>query len=464
MKEGYNLVVSYAHEGEASTEITKNWIDHFCRYLQIFVNRLSPFDLKVVKSEEVEGRSTNSLLIPVITPAYLNSEKCKSEINEYSQSGAAIYYVQRLPVNRNGLPPVLRQQLSYDFFERSEDAENNLIIYDPAANHRNYWLKLIDLAYDIIQDIAYSEHKRSVQEGKFVYLAETSFDQQSNRDILKRELQRFGYSILPDHPLPEDSLSLEEAIRTYLEKSTLAIHMVGAHYGNTITGTEQSLIAFQNKVAGQFTEELFRKEGRMLKRYLWSPPNLRPADEKQMLYLEQLKEEVDKSTNAEIIQVPLENLKSIVEKQLEEKRQQSRKEMVAIKKNGDASAIYLVYDQEDATDLSGLKTQLESEKFHVLIPDFEGDQINMLNTHRSKLVESDAVLIYANRSNEFWLNSKINDLIKSPGFGRSKPFLAKAICAPNHQLDIFGVNGYNDLINLKNLNAESINSFLGKLK
>ena len=38
-----------------------------------------------------------------------------------------------------------------------------------------------------------------------VFLAETSFDQTENRDMLKRELQHLGFRVLPLMPIPDDA-------------------------------------------------------------------------------------------------------------------------------------------------------------------------------------------------------------------------------------------------------------------
>ena len=343
------------------------------------------------------------------------------------------------------------------------DTENEYALYNANSFNKNYWLKLVDLAYDIVQSIAISEEQNSKKDGKVVFLAETTFDQESSRDTLKRELQRYGHTVLPDHPLPEDPALLEKEITQYLEKSSVAIHIVGAFYGHTINGTDLSLVEFQNNIASNVTQKRFEKENTILKRYLWSPPYMRPADEKQMLYIDQLKEEVDRSTNAEIIQVPLEILKSILENNLEELNNTKAAVKQVTDKKG-SKIIYLVFDKEDTEDIASLKKQLEKENFEILTPAFEGDQMSLLNSHRSNLVKSDAVLIYSNRSNHFWLTSKINDIIKSPGFGKVRPFLAQAICTPSYQVEASRVAGYNDLLKLENLNPDSINSFLGKLK
>ena len=82
---------------------------------------------------------------------------------------------------------------------------------------------------------------------KTIYLAETTSDLSGDRDKLRRELTERGHRILPDRPLPLIHGELEIAVRAYLERSDLAIHLIGRHYGVVPEGGKQSLIELQNE-------------------------------------------------------------------------------------------------------------------------------------------------------------------------------------------------------------------------
>ncbi len=47
-----------------------------------------------------------------------------------------------------------------------------------------------------------------------------------------------------------------------------------------------------------------------------------------------------------------------------------------------------------------------------------------LTRHINNMLVADAVLIYKGDCPMDWLNSKIRDLVKAPGYGKSKPFRA----------------------------------------
>jgi hypothetical protein len=87
-----------------------------------------------------------------------------------------------------------------------------------------------------------------------------------------------------------------------------------------------------------------------------------------------------------------------------------------------------------------------------------------ITKHINNLLSADAVLIYKGESTMDWLNSKIRDLVKAPGFGKSKPFRAVEIISAQKTAD-------KSLLFLKNvplnwdeeINHEVINHFLDHL-
>ena len=63
----------------------------------------------------------------------------------------------------------------------------------------------------------------------------------------------------------------------------------------------------------------------------------------------------------------------------------------------------------------------------IITTSFNEDEIKNLEMHKYNLLSSDAVLILYEKTNDRWINTKLKDLLKIPGYGRNKPFLAKGI-------------------------------------
>ena len=56
--------------------------------------------------------------------------------------------------------------------------------------------------------------------------------------------------------------------------------------------------------------------------------------------------------------------------------------------------------------------------------------------HRRNLQICDAALIFYGGANRSWVDMKLMDLMQAPGYGRTKPMLAKTVCiAPPDQRD-----------------------------
>jgi hypothetical protein len=96
---------------------------------------------------------------------------------------------------------------------------------------------------------------------------------------------------------------------------------------------------------------------------------------------------------------------------------------------------------------------LESQQFEVLKLKPINTNHTFVHQHRKNLVDADAILIYQGKSNEYWLDSKIRDLIKTPGYGKNKPFKAIGIFTENNLEDVAG--GFISGITLLENNRES---------
>ena len=65
--------------------------------------------------------------------------------------------------------------------------------------------------------------------------------------------------------------------------------------------------------------------------------------------------------------------------------------------------------------------------YHVILPIFEGELLELRKHHIENLKNLDAAIIYKGKVNEQWVRMKVLDLLKAPGFGRKKPIIGKAI-------------------------------------
>jgi hypothetical protein len=289
-------------------------------------------------------------------------------------------------------------------------------------------MKMVDLAYDIYETLLFLKDNTSptevktIYKRKTIYLAETGHDLSVQRNIIKRELQRHGYSVLPNQTLPGNVNDLERVVRRDLEECSLSIHLIGSAYGEIPEGADRSIVDLQNKIASE--KSVRAKENKQeFTRLIWISPNLTHASERQKAFIDNIKRDVEAQEGAEILQTPLEDFKNIMREELLEAGEKK-----ALDETGGRS-IYLMHDKVDHLAIAPIVELLEKAGFKVLMPTFEGELLELRQRHIENLRNLDAAIIYKGKVNEQWVRMKALDLLKAPGFGRKKPIVAKAIVA-----------------------------------
>ncbi len=134
---------------------------------------------------------------------------------------------------------------------------------------------MVDLAYDIHESLLFlkegtKSEVKNLFRRKTIYLAETGHDISVQRNIIKRELQRHGYMVLPRQTLPNNANELERIVRKDLEECSSSIHLVGSAYGEIPEGGDRSVVDIQNRIAAELSVVKEAEQGRFLEAHLIS--------------------------------------------------------------------------------------------------------------------------------------------------------------------------------------------------
>ena len=446
-----DLFISYAHiDNQPLAEGLKGWVETFHERLRIRLEQLTGEPVRIWRDRKLQGNdvfaetlvarlSKVAILVVVLSPRYVRSEWCQRELEEFCRAADAggglnvgdksrVFKVVKFHVPIAEHPPRLRGVLGYEFFEY--DAERGRARefspdVTPARDIR-YWEKLDDIAYDVKQMLdalarssAPAAREGAAGVGKTVYLSETTSDLSDQRDLLKRELQLQGHAVLPDRELPLRGTALREAVRQYLTRSSLSIHLLGGNYGIIPEEESRSLVEIQSEVAEERGDEL--------RRIVWMPAGLEPRDERQRRFVDHFQRGLNGHRNVEVLQTSLEELKKLIEERINVKPKPEPA-------NGDGAggaespaSVYLICDREDLAEVTPLGDYLYGLGFNVFLPAMEGDESSVREDHKANLVECDAVVVYYGRGSDVWLRMKQRELQKVAGYGRPRPLLAKAI-------------------------------------
>ena len=343
------------------------------------------------------------------------SEVMLTEKEDLTEGYSKVFRISLEPSKKALSPSCLDELLSYNFFEKNiYNRKIRSLDFNAADRTSVLYGRLLDLAYDISSSLGSDKTGPDSKSGqqRFVFLGLTTFDQQQARDEIKRELQHYGFRVLPFTRLPNTGEEFEKALISNLNSSDIVIQLMGSQYGDVLKGTKYSLVDFQNRIIREYQQ---KKEPAYVNRYIWIPQNMKISDQRQVLYLKRLRRD-DATMNTEIIESPLETFKTILSVKLN-----SANHGIKNVEYENISRIYLLVEERNLQEVEDLYSVLALSGIKVVVLDFE-EQVGIYARHLQALRDSDAVVVFQTSENRFWLNSKLRDIIKSPGVGRIKPF------------------------------------------
>ncbi len=202
-----DVLVSYAHiDDKPLTAGQKGWIAHFHQALEIRLEPLLGADTKIWRADRAMDQKFSgaarvtafpnaAIMVSIVSPQYVKSEKCVQEVREFYQAAeqseglwinnqARIFKAIKTHVPRESQPQELQSIPDYEFY-RFDPASGRPQEFWPelgAEANRNFWAKHEDIAYDIYQLIETIKTRktettqRSAPPRPTLYLAETTYD------------------------------------------------------------------------------------------------------------------------------------------------------------------------------------------------------------------------------------------------------------------------------------------------
>lgn len=473
-----DVIIAFAEKDNESASKDLGWVTQFKKFLELMLFQVLGKKPNIVLKEEFDSMTASTMdnaavLVAVLSKEFIESGRCLDTVESFykatsSTKASRVFKVMKSPLSNAEQPPRLRNLIGYDMYQL--DSETGLMkeyadFFSDEAE-KQYWMKMVDLAYDIHETLIYLREGetnaavKNIFKRKTIYLAETGHDLSVQRNIIKRELQRHGYIVLPNHTLPAQFSELEKMVKKDLEECSLSIHLIGSAYGEIPDGADQSIIDIQNQLAA---EQSGTKKSRSeeFSRLIWISPNLKNASDRQKAFIDTIKRDIEAQEGAEILQNPLEDFKNIMREELLE----SNERVAAEESNG--KSIYLLHDRVDDQAVKPYREAIVKNGFNVVEPVFEGDLLNVRKSHIDNLRNLDGAIIFKDKVNDQWVRMKVLDLLKAPGFGRKKPILGKAIISSSTtpaNMETFKSQNLTLISGDQNKTLESLKSFLSDIK
>ncbi len=447
-----SVFISYAHlDNQPMTPGQKGWVEKFHDALEARVaQHLGEgtqiwFDPSLTGNDEfseriLQGLAEAKILVSVVTPRYVKSAWCLREAETFCAAAKRagtllvegkfrVFKVVKTPLENDAvIPPPLEEpfkpQLGYPFYQddgkvvreyNEEFGESFKVLFN---------LKVDDLAHDISKLLKLLHGQPAPSKsalGKTIYLATTTSDCREERDRIQRELEERGHRVRPPSGMnwPDLAAEAEQAVREQLKGADLSIHLIGKRYGAVPEGADCSILELQNRLAA---EESGRSS---LGRFIWLPKDLQTEDGRQAAFVRALREDANAQRGAELVQDMIEKLKELVLNKLIPPAPVAPAPPPV---PGGAPTVYLVCDQGDEAAADPVEDFLRAQHLSVARPAFDGTPAEFSEAHRRHLQDCDGVLIYYGASSGSWVNIKQSDIKQAPGYGRTKPFLARAVC------------------------------------
>jgi hypothetical protein len=447
MSKKNNLYITFPDTLEGMDKDLQELMDTYISNFENVLLRIAGNELDIVKkgkdfnqSNYFNYLSEAARVVFFVHPEFMEDEDYVREIKDFCEttnlektdfySGTPkIFKVVLHPLKDQLQPYCLESLLPYDFYERNI-YNRRLINYNFETEEKKQiiYSKLLDLAYDISASLKGESTKifNPDDTEKFVYLGLTTFDQQNSRDLIRRELQHYGYKVLPGINMPLTGEEFKESLLENLKFVDTVIQLMGSNYGDLLKGTKYSVIDYQNNIIKEYQEQNANEN---FKRYIWIPQQLKISDQRQALYLKRLRRD-DAGPDTEIIESPLETFKTILASRMLVRNNGQGHEIENISK------IYLISEEEAVSSLDPLYSTLSLSGLKVYTMDYE-EQVGIYARHLRYLRDCDGIIIMHQSNNNYWLSSKLRDLIKSQGLGRKRPFKKIVISSssePDEQL------------------------------
>jgi hypothetical protein len=481
----HDIFISYGHLDDLNPfGQEKGWVDLLHERLLVLVGQALGYEPNIWRdghnlqgNDELvgaisEGVTSSLLLVPVITPRYVQSDWCNREMEAFQAAEppanaagpefrSRVFKVVKTPLPKHlkKLEPVqIRNLIGYQFY--AEDETSGLLTeFSTDSTEKHYWRMLNRLVADITKSLIELKHPEAKQTGpldasklsapapaiaaaatvpgvpavqpkgaavsppaKFAYLAEATSDLADERELVRDELRQRGYGVLPEQKLPlEEVKKTENTIRAALARSALSVHMVGTRYGSSPEDDARSTVRIQEQLAAEHGAA-----NPAFLRLLWMPPGLMTeampiSDERQTSFVNELQKRI--TAGAELLQTSVEDLKTrIVEKLNPPATTAARRG-----KHPKLKQVYLICENRDRSLIRPIKEYLFKQNLEVITwLDQEGAD-TLMDYHRKNLRECDAALVYFGSGDEPWVRKNLEDLQKAYGYGREEDWLANAV-------------------------------------
>ena len=203
-----DILIVFADSDNQSNDKTElGWVSQFKKFLGLMLNQVLGEKANVMLKAEYDNMISPNLnnvgiLVTILSKDFVQSGKCQAHVEAFhkavekdSKNRNRVFKVFKSPLASQEQPQRMRELLGYDMYQLDPDSGEirEYTDYFSTEAERQYWMKMVDLAYDIydtlifLKDDSAKTEVKNIFKRKTIYLAETGHDLSVQRNIIKRE-------------------------------------------------------------------------------------------------------------------------------------------------------------------------------------------------------------------------------------------------------------------------------------
>ena len=212
----FDILIYVPFKKENLNENEINWLNAFQSILEIGLNQISKQKISIsnfISSEFLTGKKGIAENAKVIIQLLLNNSYDPGNILSADQ-------LKNRKIIQVNCHPEIKSETSKEItitnlFDETTNKTIDLSEHiDELKNE--IWLKFLDIVFEIKKAVSVTEKETTKSKGK-IFVAESSTDQNFNRETIIRELEHLGFEVLPKVSFPKDMIPFSEFVNGNLK-------------------------------------------------------------------------------------------------------------------------------------------------------------------------------------------------------------------------------------------------------
>ena len=190
-----DVLILYAEsDNEVPADSENGWVTDFKRFIELMLIQVlgdKPNILLKSEHDTIAGANLNKVatMIPILSPSFVSSGECLDILEEFvkldkKEDTNCVFKVFKRPISLEEQPARLRELIGYDLYKVNEDTgeSEDYIDFFSIQAERDFWMKIVDLAYDlheslvVLKDSGGKKDVKSIYSRRSIFLAETGHD------------------------------------------------------------------------------------------------------------------------------------------------------------------------------------------------------------------------------------------------------------------------------------------------